>query len=88
MKGQGKEVSLIAVFESVSVVEAGLMFKVDLGELEEMECPTCGSCSGMFTTNSMNCLFEALDFALPGNGTIPAVYLKELDLQKNLECTL
>jgi dihydroxy-acid dehydratase len=69
----GKPVDLISVFEGVGSLKAG---QISLGELEELEdhaCPGCGSCAGMFTANSMNCLAEALGFALPGNGTVPAV---------------
>ena len=69
----GKPVDLISVFEGVGAIKAG---QITLGELEELEdnaCPGCGSCAGMFTANSMNCLAEALGFALPGNGTVPAV---------------
>jgi len=69
----GKPVDLISVFEGVGALKAG---QISLGELEELEdnaCPGCGSCAGMFTANSMNCLAEALGIALPGNGTVPAV---------------
>jgi dihydroxy-acid dehydratase len=69
----GKPVDLISVFEGVGAIKAG---QITLGELEELEdnaCPGCGSCAGMFTANSMNCLAEALGIALPGNGTVPAV---------------
>ena len=58
------------------------MLESDLAELEEKACPTCGSCSGMFTANSMNCLCEVLGLALPGNGTIPAVYSERIRLAK------
>lgn len=70
---RGRPVSLVNVFEAVGAVKAGLMNEDDLAELEEVACPGCGSCAGMFTANSMNCLTEALGIALPGNGTIPAV---------------
>jgi dihydroxy-acid dehydratase len=70
---RGRDVSLSKVFEAVGLVKAGLMTEADLAELEETACPGCGSCAGMFTANSMNCLTEALGMALPGNGTIPAV---------------
>jgi dihydroxy-acid dehydratase len=70
---RGRDVSLNNVFEAVGRVKAGLMTEADLAELEETACPGCGSCAGMFTANSMNCLTEALGMALPGNGTIPAV---------------
>ena len=72
-KFKGKEVSLSTMFEAVGSVESGLMLESDLAELEEKACPTCGSCSGMFTANSMNCLMEVLGLALPGNGTVLAV---------------
>jgi len=64
---------LITVFEAVGAVKAGRMSEAELAEIEEAACPTCGSCAGMFTANSMNCLCEAIGMALPGNGTIPAV---------------
>lgn len=70
---RGLPVSLSTVFEGVGAVKAGRMSAEDLAELEEVACPGCGSCAGMFTANSMNCLTEALGLALPGNGTIPAV---------------
>ena len=77
-----KKCSLTTIFEGVGAYEAG---KITLKELDEMEnkvCPTCGSCSGMFTANSMNCLCESLGIALPGNGTIPAVYSERIRLAK------
>jgi len=64
---------LISVFEAVGAVNSGKMSAETLTEMEETACPTCGSCAGMFTANSMNCLTEAIGLALPGNGTIPAV---------------
>jgi dihydroxy-acid dehydratase len=70
---QGKKSDLITVFEAVGKRTAGRMSDAELLDLEQHACPTCGSCSGMFTANSMNCLCEALGIALPGNGTIPAV---------------
>ena len=70
---QGKETDVITVFEAVGKVAAGQMSPEDLAALEEAACPGPGSCAGMFTANSMNCLAEALGIALPGNGTIPAV---------------
>ena len=81
-KFKGKEVSLSTMFEAVGSVESGLMLESDLAELEEKVCPTCGSCSGMSTANSMNCLCEVLGLALPGNGTIPAVYSERIRLAK------
>ncbi|MBO8158096.1 dihydroxy-acid dehydratase [Thermosyntropha sp.] len=77
-----KKVSLSQVFEGVGAAAAGRMTEEELYELEESACPTCGSCSGMFTANSMNCLTEALGMALPGNGTIPAVYSERIRLAK------
>ena len=79
---QGKRVGLSDVFEAVGKVEAGLMSEAELAQLEDTACPTCGSCSGMYTANTMNCLTEALGMALPGNGTIPAVYSERLRLAK------
>jgi len=70
---RGKKVSLLNMFEAVGSVQAGRMTGKELAEMEESVCPGCGSCAGMFTANSMNCLTEALGMALPGNGTIPAV---------------
>ena len=69
----GKKVDLISVFEGVGEYQSGKINEEQLNELENYGCPTCGSCSGMFTANSMNCLTEALGMALPGNGTILAV---------------
>ena len=76
------DVSLTTVFEAVGAYENGTMLEGDLKELEDNACPTCGSCSGMFTANSMNCLAEVLGLALPGNGTIPAVYSERIRLAK------
>jgi dihydroxy-acid dehydratase len=73
---------LNTVFEAVGAYHAGRLRKDELDRLEETACPGCGSCSGMFTANSMNCLCEALGIALPGNGTIPAVYAQRLRLAK------
>lgn len=70
---EGKKISLSSVFEGVGAYQAGKIDDKGLLELEQFGCPTCGSCSGMFTANSMNCLAEALGLALPGNGTILAV---------------
>ena len=67
-----KAIDLITVFEGVGKVSAGKMSASELTEIEQHACPTCGSCSGMFTANSMNCLCEALGLALPGNGSILA----------------
>lgn len=70
---QGQETDLTTVWEGVGQVAAGTMTEEELAELEKGCCPGCGSCAGMFTANSMNCLAEALGLGLPGNGTIPAV---------------
>jgi len=79
----GKEtIDLISVFEAVGAVAGGKMKEKELLEIEEKACPGCGSCSGMFTANSMNCLSEALGLALPGNGTIPAVDARRIRLAK------
>ncbi len=79
---KGKKVNLISVFEAIGKVRSGEMKEEELCELEEEACPTCGSCAGMFTANSMNCLTEALGLALPGNGTIPAVSSARIRLAK------
>ena len=78
----GRKVDLISVFEGVGQVKTGAISEDDLSELEKEGCPTCGSCSGMFTANSMNCLMEALGIALPGNGSILAVDEGRLELVK------
>lgn len=78
----GKKSDLISVFEGVGKYQAGEIGDEELLELETVSCPTCGSCSGMFTANSMNCLLEALGLALPGNGSILAVDEKRKDLVK------
>ncbi|OQC55343.1 MAG: Dihydroxy-acid dehydratase [Deltaproteobacteria bacterium ADurb.Bin022] len=72
-KIQGKPVDLISVFEGVGAVKAKKMTSAQLQQLEDCACPGCGSCSGMYTANSMNCVTEALGLGLPGHGTIPAV---------------
>ena len=74
--------SLSSVFEAVGSYKAGRLNEEELAELENSACPGCGSCSGMFTANSMNCMTEALGLALPGNGTIPAVFAERLRLAK------
>ncbi len=78
----GKKVGLSQTFEGVGAYNAGKITDAEMLELEEKTCPTCGSCSGMFTANSMNCVCEVLGIALPGNGTIPAVYAERLRLAK------
>jgi dihydroxy-acid dehydratase len=79
---KGKTLTLTSMFEAVGAVGAGKMDEAELYALEEAACPGCGSCSGMFTANSMNCVTEALGLALPGNGTIPAVMAERLRLAK------
>ena len=75
-----RSVDLITVFQAVGEVARGKMTEVELQELEMVACPGCGSCAGMFTANTMNCLSEALGMALPGNGTIPAVEARRVQL--------
>ncbi|WP_294804458.1 dihydroxy-acid dehydratase [uncultured Gemmiger sp.] len=79
----GEEVSLSKMFEAVGAYKAGLITDEQLEDCTCNCCPGCGSCSGMYTANSMNCLCEAIGIALPGNGTIPAVYAKRLQLGKH-----
>ena len=79
----GQKRSLSSMFEAVGSVAAGSMTMEELSEFEEKTCPTCGSCSGMYTANSMNCLTEALGMGLKGNGTIPAVYSERIRLAKH-----
>jgi dihydroxy-acid dehydratase len=81
-KHKNKSISLTTMFESVGAYENGTMDEKELCDLENCACPTCGSCSGMFTANSMNCLCEVLGIALPGNGTIPAVFSERIRLAK------
>ena len=78
----GDEVSLSKMFEAVGAYKAGMIDDAQLEDCTCNCCPSCGSCSGMYTANSMNCLCEAIGIALPGNGTIPAVYSKRLQLGK------
>ena len=80
---KGQKGSLSSMFEAVGSVAAGSMTMEELSEFEEKVCPTCGSCSGMYTANSMNCLTEALGMGLRGNGTIPAVYSERIRLAKH-----
>ena len=80
---KGKKRSLSSMFEAVGSYAAGTMTEEDVLEFEEKVCPTCGSCSGMYTANSMNCLTEALGMGLRGNGTIPAVYSERIKLAKH-----
>ena len=78
----GKRTCLSSMFEAVGAYHAGKMNEEDVCDYTENACPTCGSCSGMYTANSMNCLTESLGMALRGNGTVPAVYSKRLRLAK------
>lgn len=80
---KGEKKSLSSMFEAVGAYAAGNMSEEDVCEFEEKVCPTCGSCSGMYTANSMNCLTEALGMGLKGNGTIPAVYSDRIRLAKH-----
>ena len=80
---KGRKTSLSSMFEAAGTYAAGTMTEEDVCEFEEKACPTCGSCSGMYTANSMNCLTEALGMGLKGNGTIPAVYSDRLRLAKH-----
>ena len=82
-KSFGKKADLITVFEGVGRLRSGTMNEEELEDLIEHACPGCGSCSGMFTANSMNCLAEAIGLALPGNGTIPAVVADRIRLAKH-----
>ena len=79
---KGKWRDLNTNFEAVGSFKAGKISEDEVREFENMSCPTCGSCSGMFTANSMNCLAEVLGMALPGNGTVPAVYSERIRLAK------
>jgi dihydroxy-acid dehydratase len=81
---KGEAVDLDTVFTAVGKVAGGSMSEDDLLVLEEQACPTCGSCAGLFTANSMNCLVEAIGMGLPGNGTIPAVYSERIRLAKHV----
>ena len=81
-KHRGRYIDLSSMFEAVGAVKAGNMSEEELLEMEDSACPGCGSCAGMFTANSMNCMTEALGLALPGNGTIPAVYGERMRLAK------
>ncbi len=79
---KGKKTSLSSMFEAVGAYTAGKMSEEDVEDFEQHACPTCGSCSGMYTANSMNCLTEVLGMGLRGNGTIPAVYSDRIRLAK------
>ncbi len=80
---RGQKRSLSSMFEAVGAYAAGTMTEEEVSEYEKKVCPTCGSCSGMYTANSMNCLTEALGMGLGGNGTIPAVYSERIRLAKH-----
>ena len=82
-KVQGQKRSLSSMFEAVGSYSAGTMTEEEVEEFENHVCPTCGSCSGMYTANSMNCLTEAIGMGLQGNGTIPAVYSERIKLAKH-----
>ena len=79
---KGRDVHLVSVFEGVGQVKTNTLSTDDFAELEDAACPGCGSCAGMFTANSMNCLTEALGLGLPGNGTIPAISAARIRLAK------
>jgi dihydroxy-acid dehydratase len=79
---RSKKIDLVTIFEAVGAVQSGKMTEEELLEMENAGCPTCGSCAGMFTANSMNCLTEAIGMGLPGNGTIPAPMSSRLRLAK------
>ncbi len=80
---QGRKAALSDIFEGIGAVKAGKMSEEDLMEMESSICPGCGSCAGMFTANSMNCITEVMGMALPGNGTVPAVAADRIRLAKN-----
>ena len=80
---QGKKTSLSSMFEAVGAHAAGKMTEEEVDDFVSHACPTCGSCSGMYTANSMNCLTEAIGMGLQGNGTIPAVYSERIKLAKH-----
>ncbi len=82
-KWKGRDVDLDTVFSTVGAVRAGTVTEEEMCDLENAACPTCGSCAGLFTANSMNCLTEAIGMGLPGNGTIPAVYSERIRLAKH-----
>lgn len=82
LEKDGAYLDLNSVFEAVGAVKAGTMTEEQVSEYENSACASCGSCSGMFTANSMNCLTEVLGMGLPGNGTIPAVYAERIRLAK------
>jgi dihydroxy-acid dehydratase len=79
---KGKKIALSDVFEYVGKYQAGDITEEELTDVENKACPTCGSCAGMYTANTMNCLTEALGMGLPGNGTVPAVFSKRIEMAK------
>lgn len=79
----GRDIDLSTVFEAVGKVIAGTIDEAELNDIENVACPGCGSCAGMFTANTMNCMMEAIGMGLPGNGTIPAVYAERDRLAKD-----
>ena len=81
-KFRGEDIDYSTCYEAIGRYKKGSLDDSDMKEIEDEACPTCGSCAGMFTANSMNCLSEAIGIALPGNGTIPAVYSKRLRLAR------
>ncbi len=81
-KHRGAPVDLDTIFTAIGKVKSGQMSEAEILELEDVACPTCGSCAGLFTANTMNCLTEAVGMGLPGNGTIPAVYSERIRLAK------
>ncbi len=81
-KFRGEDIDYSTCYEAIGRYKKGSLNDSDMKEIEDEACPTCGSCAGMFTANSMNCLSEAIGIALPGNGTIPAVYSKRLRLAR------
>ena len=80
---KGDDIDYSTCYEAIGRYQKGSLSDSDMAEIEEEACPTCGSCAGMFTANSMNCLSEAIGIALPGNGTVPAVYSKRLRMAKD-----
>ncbi|SLM30576.1 dihydroxyacid dehydratase [Desulfamplus magnetovallimortis] len=80
---RSRKIDLISVFEAVGAVKTGKMDEEQMSAIEDAACPTCGSCAGMFTANSMNCLTEAIGMGLPGNGTIPGPMSERIRLAKN-----
>src|SRR3989304_8055560 len=84
-KFKGRDIDFSDCYEAVGMYKSGKYSSSDLEEIENESCPTCGSCAGMFTANSMNCLSEAIGIALSGNGTIPAVFSKRLRRAKTTD---